>query len=88
MIKIALAQQDFPVGDMTGNLARAQKCIALAIAKGADLILFPEMAISGYPPEDLLLRPGFMRRCHDVMDELVAGRTRYRCGHRTSLGGG
>ena len=73
MIKIALAQQDFPVGDMTGNLSRAQKCIALAIAKGADLILFPEMAISGYPPEDLLLRPGFMRRCHDVMDELVAG---------------
>ena len=73
MIKIALAQQDFPVGDMTGNLARAQKCIALASAKGADLILFPEMAISGYPPEDLLLRPGFMRRCHEVMGELVAG---------------
>ncbi|MGB7453159.1 MAG: NAD+ synthase [Lysobacterales bacterium] len=73
MIKIALAQQDFPVGDMTGNLARAQNCIKSALAKGADLILFPEMAISGYPPEDLLLRPGFMRRCHDVMDELVAG---------------
>jgi len=73
MIKIALAQQDFPVGDMTGNLLRAQKSIALARANGADLILFPEMAISGYPPEDLLLRPGFMRRCHDVMDELVAG---------------
>ena len=72
MIKIALAQQDFPVGDMTGNLVRAQKSIALALEKGADLILFPEMAISGYPPEDLLLRPGFMRRCHDVMDELVA----------------
>ena len=72
MIKIALAQQDFPVGDMTGNLVRAQKSIALALEKGADLILFPEMAINGYPPEDLLLRPGFMRRCHDVMDELVA----------------
>ena len=73
MIKIALAQQDFPVGDMTGNLARAKKSIAAAIAAGADLILFPELAISGYPPEDLLLRPGFMRRCHAVMDELVAG---------------
>ena len=73
MIKIALAQQDFPVGDMTGNLARAQNCLESALARGADLILFPEMAISGYPPEDLLLRPGFMRRCHDVMDELVAG---------------
>ena len=72
MIKIALAQQDFPVGEMTGNLARAQKSIAAALEKGADLILFPEMTISGYPPEDLLLRPGFMRRCHDVVDELVA----------------
>ena len=68
MIRIALAQQDFPVGDMTGNLARARKSIALALENDADLILFPEMAISGYPPEDLLLRPGFMRRCHDVLD--------------------
>ncbi len=72
MLKIALAQQDFPVGDMTGNLARAQQSMASAIAGGADLVLFPEMAISGYPPEDLLLRPGFMRSCHDVMDQLVA----------------
>ena len=73
MIRIALAQRDFPVGDMTGNLARAQQSISTARTMGADLILFPEMAISGYPPEDLLLRPGFMHRCHDVMDELVRG---------------
>ena len=71
MIKIALAQQDFPVGDMAGNLARAQQCIAKATATGADLILFPELAISGYPPEDLLLRPGFMHQCHAVMDTLI-----------------
>lgn len=71
MIRIALAQQDFPVGDMTGNLARALQSISSARSKGADLILFPEMAISGYPPEDLLLRPGFMHKCHDVLDELV-----------------
>jgi NAD+ synthase (glutamine-hydrolysing) len=71
MIRIALAQQDFPVGDMTGNLARARRGISNAIEKGADLILFPEMAISGYPPEDLLLRPGFIHRCHDVVNELV-----------------
>ena len=37
----------------------------------ADLILFPELALSGYPPEDRLLRPGFLHRCHDVMDELI-----------------
>ncbi len=71
MISIALAQQDFPVGDMIGNLARAQQCIATAVGKGADLILFPELAISGYPPEDLLLRPGFMHQCHAAIDELV-----------------
>jgi len=73
MIRIALAQRDFPVGDMSGNLLRAQQSISAALAEDADLILFPEMAISGYPPEDLLLRPGFMHRCHAVMDKLVQG---------------
>jgi NAD+ synthase (glutamine-hydrolysing) len=73
MIRIALAQQDFPVGDMTGNLSRARQSISAAMAKNADLILFPEMAISGYPPEDLLLRPGFMHRCHAALEELVHG---------------
>jgi len=73
MIRITLAQQDFPVGDMAGNLDRARQSISSALAKGSDLILFPEMAISGYPPEDLLLRPGFMHRCHEVLDDLVSG---------------
>ncbi len=71
MIKIALAQQDFPVGDMAGNVVRARESIAAARDMGADLVLFPEMAISGYPPEDLLLRPGFMRSCHAAMDVLI-----------------
>lgn len=71
MIRIVLAQQDFPVGDMNGNLQRALQSISIARENGADLILFPELAISGYPPEDLLLRPGFMHRCHDALDELV-----------------
>ncbi len=72
MIQIALAQQDFPVGDMTGNLARVLQSISTAATRGADLILFPEMAMSGYPPEDLLLRPGFMHSCHDVMGQLIS----------------
>jgi NAD+ synthase (glutamine-hydrolysing) len=71
MIKITLAQQDFPVGDMAGNLARARQCISTARDQGSDLILFPELAISGYPPEDLLLRPGFMHQCHDALSELI-----------------
>jgi NAD+ synthase (glutamine-hydrolysing) len=71
MIKIALAQQDFPVGDMTGNLERALRAIHESRGNGADLLVFPELAISGYPPEDLLLRPGFMHRCHEVLQILA-----------------
>ncbi len=71
MTRISLAQRDFPVGDMTGNLTRARECISAAIAGGADLVLFPELAISGYPPEDLLLRPGFMHQCHQTVAELL-----------------
>ena len=71
MIRIALAQQDFPVGDMAGNLVRARQVMSSALAMDADLLLFPELAISGYPPEDLLLRPGFMHQCHAVMEQLI-----------------
>lgn len=66
-----MAQQDFPVGDMTGNLERALQVIESAREANADLVLFPELALSGYPPEDLLLRPGFMHRCHEVLETLV-----------------
>ncbi len=71
MIRFALAQYDFPVGDFAGNLERALACISKARDAGAGLVLFPELALTGYPPEDLLLRPGFLRRTHEVLDELV-----------------
>ena len=71
-MKIALAQCDFPVGDMPGNFRRALDCIAGAKARCAAAVLFPELAISGYPPQDLLLRPGFMRRIHELMEALVS----------------
>jgi NAD+ synthase (glutamine-hydrolysing) len=70
VIRFALAQQDFPVGGMAGNLEKALGSIAAARDAGADLIVFPELAITGYPPEDLLLRPGFMRRVHEVVRQL------------------
>ena len=72
MIRIALAQFDFLVGDVPGNLARASAVISDARAAGADLVLFPEMALTGYPPEDLLLRPGFLEQCRRALDGLVA----------------
>jgi NAD+ synthase (glutamine-hydrolysing) len=71
MIKIALAQQDFPVGDIAGNLKRVLGAVSQARDIGADLVVFPELAISGYPPEDLLLRPGFMNCCHEAIEELT-----------------
>ena len=60
MIRFALAQHDFLVGDIAGNVAKARLCIDEAKRLGVRLLLFPELAITGYPPEDLLLRPGFM----------------------------
>ncbi len=71
LITIALAQHDFLVGDIQGNLRKAVDLVGAARDAGADLLLFPEMALTGYPPEDLLLRPGFIESCHRALDELV-----------------
>lgn len=70
MIKIALAQHDFLVGDIKGNLGKAIERVDAAKAAGADLLLFPELALTGYPPEDLLLRPGFLDSCQAAVDQL------------------
>ncbi len=72
-LRIALAQHDFLVGDIQGNLAKAQRCVTEAREAGADLVLFPEMTLSGYPPEDLLLRPGFIESCHEATERFTAG---------------
>ena len=71
MIRIALAQFDFLVGDVHGNLRKARELISAAREAGADLLLFPEMALTGYPPEDLLLRPGFLDQCHRALEKLL-----------------
>ena len=72
MIRLALAQQDFLVGDIAGNLRKAQWLLGQARAAGADLLLFPELALTGYPPEDLLLRPGFMRAAKEALYALAS----------------
>jgi NAD+ synthase (glutamine-hydrolysing) len=71
-LRIALAQFDFPVGDVTGNTRRIAEGIAHArdVLK-ADLVLFPELAISGYPPEDLLMRPSFLADCQAALDQVA-----------------
>jgi NAD+ synthase (glutamine-hydrolysing) len=59
-MRLALAQIDTTVGDLDGNRERILTGLADAKAAGADVVLFPELAITGYPPEDLLLRPSFI----------------------------
>jgi len=68
-LSIALAQLNPTMGDIPGNLARARKARAEAAAKGADLILFSELFITGYPPEDLVLKPSFQS---DAMEAVRA----------------
>ncbi len=75
-LRIALAQFDFSVGDVTGNTRRILDLIALAReTHGADVVLFPELAISGYPPEDLLLRPSFLEACESALAEIASAAT-------------
>ncbi len=59
-LRLAAAQLDTVVGDLAGNVAQILGALRDAEAEGADLCIFPELAITGYPPEDLLLKPGFV----------------------------
>ena len=75
-LRIALAQFDFPVGDIAGNARRIAAWIAEARdLHGADLVLFPELALSGYPPEDLLMRPAFLADCEAALREVAKAAT-------------
>ena len=60
-VRLALAQMNPLVGDITGNVERILELANQAHAAGADIVAFPELAVAGYPPEDLLLKPGFLR---------------------------
>jgi NAD+ synthase len=68
---IALAQLNPTVGDIDGNLAGIRKARGDATAAGADLLVLPELAIIGYPPEDLVLRPSVVDACHAAIDCLI-----------------
>ena len=71
-LRIALAQFDFPVGAVNDNAAMIIEMIAHARDEyGAQIVLFPELAISGYPPEDLLLRPGFLADCEAALQRVA-----------------
>jgi NAD+ synthase (glutamine-hydrolysing) len=66
-MRIALAQINPVVGDLAGNRELILARLAEAKAQGAEVVLFPELAVTGYPPEDLLLRPGFVRAAEESL---------------------
>src|SRR5918911_4109704 len=69
-LRIAFAQMNQRVGDLEGNAAAMLEMRRRA--QGADLLLCPELQLIGYPPEDLVLKPEFVRRTHEWTDRLVA----------------
>jgi len=68
---IALAQLAAIVGDIAGNLARLRQARAKAAGFGADLVMAPELYLSGYPPEDLVLKPAFQEACRTACETLA-----------------
>jgi predicted amidohydrolase len=72
MLRIAVAQFNATVGDLTGNVGRIVECAAAARTRGAQVLVTPELALCGYPPEDLLLRPDFYRACRGALDDLAS----------------
>jgi NAD+ synthase (glutamine-hydrolysing) len=71
-MKIALAQLNLCVGDLVGNTTRIIDTLRRARDAGARLVAFPELAVTGYPPEDLLFRPGFHERATHALRQIAA----------------
>ncbi|WP_027551720.1 NAD+ synthase [Bradyrhizobium sp. Cp5.3] len=68
---VTLAQLNPTVGDIDGNAAKVRAARAQAVADGADLVLFPELFIAGYPPEDLVQKPAFQAACRAAIESLA-----------------
>jgi NAD+ synthase (glutamine-hydrolysing) len=71
VVRIALAQMNPTVGDLPGNAKRVIEFIDQAREQGADLVAFPELVLTGYPPEDLLLRPDFLDQNQAALEEVT-----------------
>src|SRR4051794_22631252 len=70
-LTVALAQMDATVGDIAGNARKVSEQIALSREQGAGLVVFPELCLTGYPPEDLLLKTDFLDAARAALDELA-----------------
>lgn len=76
-LRVALAQINVTVGDLNGNAQKILAQMQEAHQAGAHIVCFPELALTGYPPEDLLLKPGFVARNLRQLDELVAASSNF-----------
>ena len=74
-LRLAAAQLDTVVGDLAGNVERVLGALAAAERAGADICVTPELAITGYPPEDLLLKPGFVADNVAALEKVAAATT-------------
>ncbi len=72
-LRISAAQINCVVGDLVGNLARIRDSYDSAVLQGCDAVVFPELTITGYPPEDLLLRAAFIAQCAMFVEQLASG---------------
>lgn len=72
ILRIAVAQLNPVVGDVAGNLAKAREARADAARQGADIVLYTELFIAGYPPEDLVLKPAFLAACEKAAQEFAS----------------
>jgi NAD+ synthase (glutamine-hydrolysing) len=70
-LKVCLAQINLLVGDIAGNAQRVIECSEKALDDCADVIIFPELTLTGYPPEDLLFRPSLDIRINDAISEII-----------------
>ena len=70
-LAIAVAQLNSTVGDIVGNVEKVRAARAAAAAQGADIVVFPELFIAGYPPEDLVLKPAFQASCRSAIETLA-----------------
>jgi NAD+ synthase (glutamine-hydrolysing) len=71
-LRVALCQINTTVGDLDGNVERVVDALAAAERDGCDLAVFPELALTGYPPEDLLLKPGFVADNQRALEQVAA----------------
>src|SRR6202521_1972406 len=70
-LALAIAQLNPTVGDIAGNAKKARRARTTAAADGAELVVFPELFIAGYPPEDLVLKPAFQAACRAAVEALA-----------------